>query len=363
MASARGWPRRALSLVEPWLTLVDDDAEPGARAGRVPDGRPALTGRPSPSSTACGRGTLRTKSIQWLAEDWDTHRACGSCRSASSPTEVTSRGRTGCGVQTSSRLLSAADRDNWRVVPGYRYATADTPEGRDRSTPWRGWVSSTGGRTSGDRSGHVQRQRRGRVRRAASSCEWTPGRSLDRLRARRAVRRDDAAARAEERRHGGCRRGRRRLPVSTRAAQVEVGWRLTDFSDDNARHELFARAPLRVIDVPRLRRPRRPRPLPVHQLRHDGPYFAPERVYATASADLLAEHVTWRRYRRSFVQALGLTAGGRLPGGVRMGRDRRGRVRAPVAVGPVARAVVRDPRRQPRLRRRPAAGLRPRSSR
>ena len=46
----------------------------------------------------------------------------------------------------------------------------------------------------------------------------------------------------------------------------------------------------------------------------DVPYFSPERVF-TPSLIVAFEHVTWRRYRRSFVQALQLTPGGTIQEG------------------------------------------------
>jgi biofilm PGA synthesis protein PgaA len=86
-------------------------------------------------------------------------------------------------------------------------------------------------------------------------------------------------------------------------------WRLMDFDDGNTRNEFFPRFSQRVIDWPLFTVTAIVEPYYSTNTRTDTPYFSPEWIFSP-TVSILAEHVTWRRYRRSFVQALTLTVGG-----------------------------------------------------
>src|SRR5262249_40066948 len=90
---------------------------------------------------------------------------------------------------------------------------------------------------------------------------------------------------------------------------VELAWRYTDFSDGNIRHEVFARLGQRVVDLPRFDVTATLDLYYSTNTQNNVPYFSPSEIF-TPSLVVLAEHVAWRRYRRSFVQALELSIGG-----------------------------------------------------
>ena len=75
-----------------------------------------------------------------------------------------------------------------------------------------------------------------------------------------------------------------------------------DFSDGNVRNELFPRFTQRVLDRPVFTL------TGIVDLYYstnsltDVAYFSPEWIF-TPTVALVAEHVAWRRYRRSFVQS------------------------------------------------------------
>src|SRR5262245_10008255 len=217
----------------------------------------------------------------------------------------------GVGLEMTSRLLSPPIAYNWRVAVGYRYATADTPEGRValhrgaagfdyRGPILQGYGAVTynvptdspttdqlGGRLGGrwTPDDHWSVYAAGEI-----FADSTPLRAL-----KNGVTADSVEAGAGYRFH--------------ESREVEVAWRFTDFSDGNARHELFARLNERVVDLPRLDVIATLDLYYSTNTETNVPYFSPERIF-TPSVILTAEHVTWRRYRRSFVQALQLTLGG-----------------------------------------------------
>ena len=305
VARARGWPRRALTLVEPWLTLVEDDAElEQERAASLMAVRRYREAEPLIDR-------LRTrypenKSVQWLAEDWDTHRMW-ELSIRVEPNRGDEPQADGFGMQTSSRLLSPPIAYNWRAALGYRFATADTPEGR--VDLHRGAV--------GLEYGAPNLQATGAVTYNASTMDefggqlqlrWTPddhwsayaaGEIFASTVPLRALKNDITANSVEA--GAGYRFHESR--------HVEVAWRFTDFSDGNARHEAFARLGERVIDLPRFDVFATLDLYYSTNTKSNVPYFSPELVF-TPSLIVAFEHVTWRRYRRSFVQALQLTPGG-----------------------------------------------------
>lgn len=80
------------------------------------------------------------------------------------------------------------------------------------------------------------------------------------------------------------------------------------FSDGNRRVSVAMEAQHRILDLPHLDVTLRGNLFTSSNSLNTGPYFAPSRDL-TATAGLLIEHVTWRSYENSFVQALTLDSG------------------------------------------------------
>jgi biofilm PGA synthesis protein PgaA len=91
--------------------------------------------------------------------------------------------------------------------------------------------------------------------------------------------------------------------------ELGLRWQLMDFSDGNVRHELFPRFTQRVLDRPRFTVSATVELYYTTNSRSDVPYFSPESMFVP-TLTLVAEHVAWRRYRRSFVHALTGMVGG-----------------------------------------------------
>ncbi len=127
VARARGWPRRALALVDPWLTLIDEDA------GLEQERAHTLFALKRYREADLLIDHLRTrhsedKGVQWLAEDWDAYRMW-ELQVRVEPNKGVEPQADGFGMEASSRLLSPPIAYNWRVALEYRFATGDTPEG------------------------------------------------------------------------------------------------------------------------------------------------------------------------------------------------------------------------------------------
>jgi biofilm PGA synthesis protein PgaA len=80
------------------------------------------------------------------------------------------------------------------------------------------------------------------------------------------------------------------------------------FSDGNRRTAGGLEARALVIDLPHFDVTARGDLYTSANTRNDGPYFAPRSDF-TATGGVMFEHVTWRRYENSFVQALTIDAG------------------------------------------------------
>jgi biofilm PGA synthesis protein PgaA len=320
VARARGWSHRALALLQPWLTLDDEDAE---LVRQHASGLFAVR-RYREAEPVVDRLRLRyadDKSVQALGRDWDTYRLW-ELQVRVEPSKGSEPTADGFGVDVTSRLFSPPIAYNWRIAAGYRYSNADVPEGRvtwhrpAAGVEYRGPYLQAYGEVNYNET--TKDEVGGRL-----EARWSPDdhwsayaagelfASTTPLRAlKNGITADAVEAGAGYRFH--------------ESRESEVAWRFTDFSDGNTRHEVFARLAQRVIDVPRFD------VIATLDLYYSAnaetnvPYFSPESVF-TPSVVLAAEHVTWRRYRRSFVQALQLTLGGTVQEG--FGGDVIGAVR------------------------------------
>jgi biofilm PGA synthesis protein PgaA len=312
VARGRGWPRRSLALVAPWLTLADEDV--GLEQERAASLLAAR--RYQEAEPLIDRLRLRypeDKSIEALGRDWDTYRLWELTVHVG-PNKGDEPTADGFGLEVRSRLVSPPIAYNWRVAAGYRYATSDTPEGRVElhrgaaGLEYRGPLFQGSGAVTYNATSTDIDEVGGRLQgRWTPNDHWsvyaageifadsTPLRAL-----KNGATADAVEAGAGYRFH------------ESRA--VEVAWRFTDFSDGNERHELFARLGQRVVDLPRLDVVATLDLYYSTNTEQNVFYYSPERVF-TPSVVVSAEHVTWRRYRRSFVQALQLTLGGTFQGG------------------------------------------------
>jgi biofilm PGA synthesis protein PgaA len=305
VARSRGWPRRALSLVEPWLTLVDDgrDLELERAASLL-----ALR-RYREAEEAVARLEARypdDKDLQALRRDLDTYRLW-NLETRFEPSKGDEPTANGVGLQVTTRLFSPPIGENWRVMVGTRYAGADTPEGHvdlfrgALGLEYRGpglyaagavtynvtTVEEAGGRLQGvwTPDDHWRLYAGGEI-----FAETTPMRAL-----KHGVTADAAEAGVGYRFH--------------ESRDVDLAWRYTDFSDGNRRHEVFARLSQRVFDRPRFDVTATLDLYYSTNTESNVFYYSPTSVF-TPSVIVLLEHLAWRRYRSSLVQALQLTLGG-----------------------------------------------------
>jgi biofilm PGA synthesis protein PgaA len=304
VARDRGWPRRSLSMLAPLLTLPDED-----RGLELEKARSLMAvHRYREAEPIVERLVARyphEKDVQALQRDWDAYRAF----ELQTRVDVSKGGEPGVddeALVVKTRLFSPPVFHNWRVVAGYRFANAKLPEGRERYHRGELGLEYRGpeGRALGvvTYNADTQDEVGGRL-----ELDWTlddhwtlyalgelfveatPMRAL-----KAGVTADAVEAGVVYRLHESLR--------------VAGAGRVTSFSDDNVRYELQGSSLHRVIDVPRFDVQVGPELYLSTNSGTDGPYFAPE-LYATASANALGEHLTWRRYRLSFVQALELSAG------------------------------------------------------
>jgi biofilm PGA synthesis protein PgaA len=211
------------------------------------------------------------------------------------------------GVSVETRLWSPPIGHYWRVTAAYRYATQEFEEGQEtwhrtaagleyRGPALRAFAELTYNESTEDGIG-------GRVEVDWTPTDhlslWTMGEIFSRDTPLRALRNGTTADAAEV-------AVRYRFHEST---AVGLAWRLMDFSDGNVRHELFPRVTQRVLDWPGFTVTASAELYVSTNSRSDVAYFSPERIF-TPTFSLVAEHVAWRRYRRSFVHALTLTGGG-----------------------------------------------------
>jgi biofilm PGA synthesis protein PgaA len=309
VARARGWPRRSLELVEPWVRAEPNDVD--IRLGWAAS---LLALRRYPEAGVAIEELYgaypESKSVQDLKREWDVHRMwVGHRVEPSLGAEPTT---SGLGLMVETRLWSPPVADYWRFTGADRVATEDLEEGREtwnraaagleyRGPSLRAFAELTYNESTEDGVG-------GRL-----EIEWTPtdhlslsaaGEIFSRETPLRALK-NGATANAVELGAGYNFHESRGLAL---------GWRLMDFSDGNVRHELFPRFTQRVLERPLLTMTAIVDLYYSTNSRTDVAYFSPEWIF-TPTVALVVEHVAWRKYRQSFVHALTATVGGTFQSG------------------------------------------------
>jgi biofilm PGA synthesis protein PgaA len=305
VARARGWPRRSLEMVTPWLSVSPEDPE--LRLNYA-SSLFALRRYPEAGKEIASLYDLypESKAVQNLQQEWDVHRMWEWITRVE-PSYGAEPNAENLGLVAWSRIWTPPLADYWRLTAQYRYASQDFEEGREtyhrtsagieyRGPSLRAFGEVTYNESTEDRAG-------GRL-----EIGWTPTDELS-LSATGEIFSQETPLRA--------------LVNGVTANAVELGaryafhestslgltWRLMDFDDGNTRNEFFPRVSQRVIDWPLFTVTAIAELYASTNSKTDVAYFSPERIF-TPTISLLAEHVTWRRYRRSFVQALTLTVGG-----------------------------------------------------
>ena len=347
VARARGWPRRSLALIEPWLRSAPNDAN--LRLGHAAT---LLDLRRYPEAGAeierLYAAFPENKSVQDLRKDWDVHRMWEWVTRVE-PSYGAEPTAPGVGIAVTTRLWSPPLWDYyWRVTGAYRYVTEDLPEGREawhraaagleyRGPSLRAFAELTYNESTEDGLG------------GRAEIDWTPTDHVSLSAAGEIFSRETPI---------------RALKNGTTADAVELGagyrfhesralglaWRLMDFSDGNVRNEIFPRFTQRVLDRPLFTLTGIVDLYYSTNSRTDVAYFSPEWVF-TPTVALVAEHVAWRRYRQSFVHALTGTVGGTFQAGFdgepigSIAYEHRWLVRTP------GRALLWHPLRKPGVRR------------
>ena len=305
VARARGWPRRSLEMVTPWLSVSPED--PDLRLNYA-SSLFALRRYPEAGKEIASLYDLypENKAVQNLQREWNVHRMW-EWISRVEPSYGSEPNAENLGLVAWTRIWTPPIADYWRVTASYRYASQDFDEGRETyhrtaaGLEYRGPALRVFGEVTYNESSEDRVGGRGEI-------EWTPTDELS-LSAVGEIFSQETPLRA--------------LRNGVTANAVELGgayafhesrsagltWRLMDFSDGNVRNEFFPRFTQRVIDRPLFTVAATVELYVSTNTRTDVPYFSPERIF-TPTVSLLAEHVTWRQYRRSFAQTLTLTVGG-----------------------------------------------------
>jgi biofilm PGA synthesis protein PgaA len=310
VARARGWPRRSLALIEPWLRAVPNDVDLKlGRASSLVDLRRYREAGPAIEELYALYP--ENKSVQDLKLDWDAHRMWEWVTRVE-PSYGAEPTAPDLGLEFTTQLWSPPIRDYWRASGSYRFATTDLEEGREvwhraaagleyRGPSLRAFAELTYNESTEDGLG------------GRAEIEWKPtdhlsvaavGEIFSRETPLRALKNGETADAVE-------------LGAGYRfheSRALGLSWRFMDFSDGNERHELFPRFTQRVLDRPRFTLTGHVELYYSTNSRPDRVYFSPEWIFSPTVA-LVAEHVAWRRYRRSFVHALTGMVGGTFQSG------------------------------------------------
>jgi biofilm PGA synthesis protein PgaA len=305
VARARGWPRRSLEMVTPWLSVSPEDPE--LRLNYA-SSLFALRRYPEAGKEIASLYDLypENKAVQNLQREWDVHRMWEWITRVE-PSYGAEPNAENFGLVAWTRIWTPPIADYWRVTAAYRYASQDFEEGREtyhrtaagleyRGPSLRAFGEVTYNESTEDRVG-------GRL-----ELEWTPTDELS-LTAAGEIFSQETPLRALK---NGVTANAVDLGIGYtfhESTSLGLAWRLMDFDDGNTRNEFFPRFSQRVIDRPLFTVTAIVELYASTNSKTDVPYFSPERIF-TPTVSLLAEHVTWRRYQRSFVQALTLGVGG-----------------------------------------------------
>lgn len=245
--------------------------------------------------------------VQRLAREADAQRRF-VLEFEAKPGDSTGGGANASGrtVESAVRLHSPPVADNWRLFALAGVATANPPEGFAQRNRAGGGVEY---RAPFLRATAFATQSWGTLNRAGGggTLDWT---ATDRLRLSLAaetftsatplrallfgITADEVAGRATWRWH------------ESSSISGVLGW--YPFTDGNRRLAAGMELRQKLLDRPHFDLTGRADLYTSSNTRADAPYFNPRRDVA-ATAGLLAEHVTWRRYDTSFVQALAVDAG------------------------------------------------------
>jgi biofilm PGA synthesis protein PgaA len=304
VARARGWPRAALDIIEPWRTLgVDDTGLEVERAQALMD-----LSRYDEADPVIARLAARypeSKDVQDLMRRWDAYRSweLETRTDVGKGTEPTNEGTE---LTVATRLYSPPVGYHWRFTLGYAYTFGDVQEGKvdlHRSSigaEYRGpglWaygeladIAGTLNRLGGRLAAVFTPDDHWYIRASGEIfAQDTPLRAI-----KTGVTANSGGAGLTYRWH--------------ESRDVDVGWRFMGFSDGNDRHEVNLALAQRLIDVPRFDLIGRLEFYGSTNSQSDGAYFSPEWI-ASPAVTLIGEHVAWRRYRTSFVHALTVTVG------------------------------------------------------
>jgi len=310
VARARGWPRRSLELVEPWIRAEPNNAD--LKLGRA-ESLLALRRYPEAGLAVEELSRLypENKRVQYLKTDWDVHEMAEWVTRVE-PSYGAQPTEPGAGLVVDTRLWSPPIMGYWRASIGYRYATAQLEEGREtfhraagglefRGPALRAFAELTYNESTEDGFG------------GRAEIDWTPTDHLT-LSAVGEIFSQETPLRALK---NGVTANAVELGGAYRFHEsrgVGLAWRLMDFSDGNVRNEFFPRFTQRVLDLPLFTLTAGLELYVATNSKTDVAYFSPERIF-TPTVALTAEHVAWRRYRWSFVHALTGTVGGTFQAG------------------------------------------------
>jgi biofilm PGA synthesis protein PgaA len=305
VARARGWSRRALEMVRPWLS--DSREDPDIRLNYAAS-LFALRRYPEAEQEITGLYDLypENKAVQNLKRELDVHNMWEWITRVE-PSYGAEPDAENFGLVAWTRIWTPPIADYFRVTASYRYASQDFPEGREtyhrtaagleyKGPALRVFGEVTYNESTEDRVG------------GRAEIEWTPTDELS-LSATGEIFSQETPLRALV---NGTTANLAELGVGYtfhESTSLGLAWRLMDFSDGNTRNEFFPRISQRVIDWPLFTVTAMGDFYASTNTKTDVAYFSPESIF-TPTASLLFEHVTWRRYRQSFVQALTLTVGG-----------------------------------------------------
>ena len=306
IAAGRGWPRRADEEIHIAASLAPDDrgiqiglADSAMRRQRWPEARERVAALVAdfPDDRAVQRAgrDLATHDLAELQSGVVLRHESGDAQAS-----------PGSGVDAYLRVYSAPIGERWRAVAVAERLTASPPEGeavRNRfgaGAQYRGPDTQLEA-TAWSNTGTLQK---GGV---SVSGSWAPDDQVW-LGAEAQAFAADTPLRALL---YGITANAVGISGSYRwheSRSVAVAFRTLDFSDGNRRRSLLLGGTERVVAEPRLKVDLRPALYTSTNSLAGAPYFNPSRD-RSLSLGVEADHLTWRRYERSFNQRLVVTVG------------------------------------------------------
>ena len=306
IAAARGWPRLADEQIHIAASLAPDDrgiqiglADSAMRRQRWPEAREriAVLERDSPDDRAVQRAArdLAAHDLSELQTGVVLRRESGDAQAA-----------PGSGIDAYLRVYSPPIDEHWRAVAVAERLTASPPEGDAVRNRFGIGAQYRGPDTQLEA---IAWSNHGTLQKGGFSLigSWTP---------------DDHLWLGAEAQAFAADTPLRALLYGTTAdsigASASYRWdesrvvsaalRALDFSDGNRRYSLLLGGTQRVLAEPKLKVDLRPAFYTSSNSLAGAPYFNPSRDRSFSLA-VQADHLTWRRYDRSFSQSLVLTLG------------------------------------------------------